>query len=121
MLSALALAVSVALVCLFLIWFSRRLEAHARLHDPSLSPLVGSQAPPDPKLQTNPNQDLQRMRKTEDRALSTYRWIDKERGVVQLPVDRAIDLLVAEGLPKTSAEVPQVEPIEDPPAKEDAP
>ncbi|HVX16364.1 MAG TPA: hypothetical protein VHC22_34580 [Pirellulales bacterium] len=119
-LAALALAASVALVCLFLIWFFGRLDAGAKQHDPRLSPLAGDQSPPTPRLQTNPAKDLESMRKAEERALSTYRWIDKERGVVQLPVERAIDLLVAEGLPKTSAEVPRVEPAEESAAKEDA-
>ncbi|HWB12025.1 MAG TPA: hypothetical protein VG826_22560 [Pirellulales bacterium] len=104
--SALVLAVAVALVCVFLIWFFGRLENHARRHDPRLSPLVGSQTPPAPRLQTSPASDLARMREAEDQALHRYRWIDKERGTVQLPIDRAMALLLEEGLPETKAETP---------------
>ena len=112
--SALALAAAVALVCVFLIWFFDRLEVRAERHDPKLSPLVGDQTPPvGPRLQEQPANDLARMRAAEDRALDRYRWIDKERGVVQLPIDRAMDLLLEQGLPKTSAEVPGVEPAAD--------
>jgi hypothetical protein len=119
-LSALVLAASVAAVCLFLIWFFGLLEGTAKRHDPRLSPLAGSQSPPAPRLQTNPATDLDQMREAEDWVLSSYRWIDKERGIVQLPIDRAIDLLLAEGLPETKAEMPPVEPSDSAPGKEDA-
>ena len=117
-LSALVLAVAVALVCAFLIWFVRRLEGQAKRHDPQLSPLIGSQSPPAPRLQDSPADDLVRLRAAESRALSGYRWIDKERGVVQLPIDRAMDLLLEEGLPETKADVPRVESEESKEQKE---
>jgi hypothetical protein len=105
-LSALVLALAVACVCFFLIWFFDRLENRAQRHDSQISPLAESQTPPAPRLQTRPANDLARMRAAEDRALSGYRWIDKKLGVVQLPIDRAMDLLLEQGLPKTEAEVP---------------
>ena len=111
--SALVLALSVALVCVFLIWFFDKLEDRARRLDPQLSPLIGAQTAPSPRLQTDPADDLARLRAAEERALGGYRWVDKERGVVQLPVDRAMELLLEEGLPKTGAEVPLVEPTEE--------
>lgn len=111
--SALVLAAAVAAVCLFLIWFFDRLEVRAERHDPKLSPLIGSQTPPDPRLQEKPADDLARMRAAENQALDRYRWIDKERGVVQLPIDRAVDLLLEQGMPETSAEVPLAEPANE--------
>lgn len=111
--SALVLAVAVACVCVFLIWFFGRLEAGAKRRDPPISPLAESQTPPTPRLQTSPADDLARMRAAEDRALGGYRWIDKERGVVQLPIERAMDILLEDGLPKTGAEVPLVESLPD--------
>src|SRR5487761_1069634 len=106
MLFALALALVVSLACVFLIWLFDVLEGEAKRHDPRLSPLVGGQTPPEPRLQTSPANDLARMRAAENRALTGYRWIDKQRGVVQLPIDRAIELLLDQGLPETAAEVP---------------
>jgi hypothetical protein len=111
--SALVLAIAVAAVCLFLNWFFDWLELGAKRHDPTLSPLVGSQVPPEPRLQGKPANDLARMRAAEDRSLDRYRWIDKERGVVQLPIDRAMELLLEQGLPETSAEVPPAEPADE--------
>jgi hypothetical protein len=119
--SALLLALAVALVCVFLIWFFGLLEGSAKRHDPQLSPLIGAQSPPPPRLQTDPSNDLDRMRAAEDRALTGYRWIDKERGVVQLPVDRAMDLLLEEGLPETKPEVPLVEPDDESAGKTEEP
>lgn len=116
MLFALVLAIVVSLACFVLIWLFGLLEREAERHDPRLSPLVGGQTPPEPRLQTSPANDLARMRAAEDRALSGYRWIDKERGVVQLSIERAMELLLDEGLPETQAEVP---PLGLPPGEEE--
>lgn len=114
LMSALVLALAVALVCGFLIWFVGRLETTAERENPVLSPLADTGwQPPGPRLQTDPANDLARMRAAEDRALRGYRWIDKKEGVVQLPIDRAMDLLLEQGLPETSAEVPRVEPADE--------
>jgi len=101
---ALVLAVAVALAGLFLIWLFARLEKEAERRDPRLSPLVTNQTPPPPRLQTAPSSDLHGMRAAEDRALTDYRWIDKERGLVQLPIERAMELLIDEGLPSVDEE-----------------
>ena len=56
-------------------------------------------APPEPRLEANPLQDLRDLHKKEDALLNSYRWIDKPKGIVQIPVDRAIELLALRGLP----------------------
>ncbi|MCS6885955.1 MAG: hypothetical protein RMM17_10065 [Acidobacteriota bacterium] len=40
---------------------------------------------------------LRELRSREDEALSKYKYIDESRGIVQIPIDRAIELLVKEG------------------------
>jgi hypothetical protein len=121
MLSALGLALAIAVVCVFLIWFFGRLENRAQRLDPRLSPLAGGQSPPPPRLQTSPANDLASMRGAEDRSLHRYRWIDKERGVVQLPIERAVELLLEEGLAKTSAEMPSAESPDEKPTDQKDP
>src|SRR5581483_4377284 len=59
--------------------------------------------PPQPRLQSAPIQDLRDMREAEDKILNSYGWVDKEHGVVRIPVDRAIDLLAQRGLPSRPA------------------
>lgn len=34
------------------------------------------------------------MRIREDHALASYQWIDREKGIVRLPIDRAVELIV---------------------------
>jgi hypothetical protein len=60
------------------------------------------QVPPEPRLQITPAQDLQQMRAAEDALLNTYGWVDREAGIVRLPIDRAIQLLAERGLPAQS-------------------
>ncbi|MBS1811053.1 MAG: hypothetical protein JST84_23020 [Acidobacteria bacterium] len=50
--------------------------------------------------------DLQEVRKAEDAKLATYQYIDKEKGIVRIPVERALQLMAEEAktaAPKTEA------------------
>jgi hypothetical protein len=58
-----------------------------------------SRVPPEPRLQTNPRQDLSDLRAREDQLLNSYGWVDKNAGVVRIPIDRAMQLVVERGLP----------------------
>jgi hypothetical protein len=55
--------------------------------------------PPEPRIEVAPYEQYQRLRAQEDHVLNSYAWVDKENGVVRVPIDRAIDLLSAKGLP----------------------
>lgn len=55
--------------------------------------------PPAPRLQVHAPDELRDFRAREEHALSTYAIIDKQQGVVRIPIDRAIDLLAQKGLP----------------------
>ena len=54
---------------------------------------------PEPRLQVNGAEDLRQMRAAEDRVLHSYGWIDRESGIVRIPVERAIEVLAQKGLP----------------------
>jgi len=56
-------------------------------------------APPGPRLQTNPEAELQRLRAEEDKWLNTYRWIDKQKGIVHIPIEEAMKKLARTGAP----------------------
>jgi len=57
------------------------------------APVVAeSDLPPLPRLQTNPLRDLQAERAVEDSHLEHYAWIDREHGIAQIPIDRAMVL-----------------------------
>jgi hypothetical protein len=55
--------------------------------------------PPSPTLETTPVQDLQSIRAAEEGILHSYGWVDQSKGVVRIPIDRAIDLVAQRGLP----------------------
>jgi hypothetical protein len=57
------------------------------------------QLPPEPRLEETPARDLQEMREAESKLQSTYGWQDETAGIVRLPIDRAMDLVVQRGLP----------------------
>jgi hypothetical protein len=61
---------------------------------------------PQPQLQKTPIPDLKAIRAEEDKLLNGYAWVDQPKGVVRIPVDRAIEVLAERGLPSRS-EVPK--------------
>jgi hypothetical protein len=59
--------------------------------------------PPEPRLQTDPPADMQRLLEEENRTLTTYGWVNKDAGIVRIPIDRAMALVVERGLPARPA------------------
>jgi hypothetical protein len=54
--------------------------------------------PPQPRLQTNPPEDLAQFRVDEDKQLNSYYWVDKEKGIVHIPIGEAMKILVRKGI-----------------------
>ena len=48
------------------------------------------------KLYDQVPEELARLRAEQQEALYSYRWIDEKRGVVSIPIDRAMDLIAEE-------------------------
>lgn len=74
------------------------------------SPLSYTREPtPEPRLEVNSGQDFKAMRAAESAVLHSYGWVDKDHGVVRIPIDRAIAILAARGLPARPArnEIPK--------------
>ena len=112
---ALVLALMISLVMLILVWMFWRFEASAERTDPVTSPVAGDQTQPEPRLQTQPSPDLAQLRHEEDQKLGSYKWIDQSQGIVQIPIDRAIDLLAKRGLLEPDAAEPTATPQEPAP------
>ncbi|MGA2879336.1 MAG: hypothetical protein ABSG13_10335 [Bryobacteraceae bacterium] len=55
--------------------------------------------PPAPRIEVAPYEQLQQLRVKEDHILNSYAYVDKDSGVVRVPIDRAIDMLAAKGVP----------------------
>jgi hypothetical protein len=52
--------------------------------------------PPGPLLQVTPEAELQAFRQQEYRHLESYGWLDRTRGIAHIPIERAIELLLAD-------------------------
>ncbi len=82
------------------------LEAGERETDKPLSPMVEAslkRTPPEPRLEPDPLAPRARLRAQEDARLATYGWVDRAAGVVRIPIDRAMELLVERGVPTPGA------------------
>lgn len=63
---------------------------------PANRPALSANAPP---LEVAPRDALQKSRQGEAQIDGSYAWVDRNRGVVRIPIDRAVDLLLHKGLP----------------------
>ena len=67
--------------------------------------------PPFPVLQISPAADLHAFRVHEQAELNSYGWIDHTSGIVRIPIERAMDMILREGLPtRTSTNANQTGP-----------
>jgi hypothetical protein len=98
----LALTVMVSMFALWGLFIYYRNRAETALGPVPPTAGVGTQAaklPPAPRLQESPVLDLEDMRAAEDQILDHYGWVDQQKGVVRIPIDRAMDILGQRGLP----------------------
>ena len=80
----------------------KTLEKKERAEDRKLPPMIAAslaRTPPEPRLEPYPLAPREKLRAEEDELLTTYGWVDKDRGVARVPIDRAMELLVQRGLP----------------------
>jgi hypothetical protein len=73
--------------------FSARSRGTARVSPP----------PPEPRLQAHAAADFRRFRAEEEAALNGSAWVDRSRGTVRVPIERAMALLLKRGLPTRAA------------------
>ena len=91
------LAVSTAIVLVLVVGIFRYFyssygtEEATRLSQPVV--------PPRPRIEVAPFEELQQLHAKEDHILNSYAVLDKQSGMVRVPIDRAIDMLAAKGLP----------------------
>jgi hypothetical protein len=109
---AFAAGITVMIVFSFLVvlWVFRLFSAQQAARDAqsATSSLARPAAPapadeqmrwPEPRIQSRPADDLSALRADEDMSLTTYGWVDRASGVVRVPIDVAMRLVLKEGLP----------------------
>ncbi len=80
----------------------RAMEKKGRASEREIPPMIAAslaRTPPEPRLEPYPLAPRAKLRAEEDAILTTYGWVDKDRGLVRVPIDRAMELLVERGLP----------------------
>jgi hypothetical protein len=96
-----AVAVVIHLLMWLLLGYFEAREAKQALA-PRMYPLAAEQAnrlPPEPRLQTTPREDLADLRVREEALLNSYGWVDRNAGIVRIPIDAAMKLTLERGLP----------------------
>jgi hypothetical protein len=91
-----AIVVQVAMVGLFV-----RLDRPAVDGDAAVQMIEGARPRPEPRprLQANPSQDLKAFREEQRRRLYGYGWVDEANGVVHIPIDLAMKIMLERGYP----------------------
>ena len=56
--------------------------------------------PPEPVLEPNPVENYREFRRAENEKLNGYGWIDKEKGIVHIPIEQAMKMAAEKGLPE---------------------
>lgn len=74
--------------------------------DPEMQQKVAelTQRFPTPRLQEDDgNQDIADLHEREDLLLDNYSWVDRSKGTVRIPIERAMELIAQRGLPVAQA------------------
>lgn len=103
--TGIGLAVGTLIVCLVM-WglFNLLKTQQAKQSTPLMNPMAPpAQFPPEPRLQVNAPEELQQFHEQEDKTLDTYGWVDKNAGLVRLPIDKAMDIMAQKGFPTRPA------------------
>ena len=86
----------------FLMWFlfdqlARQATEHTAKRD-LMEAANPQKEPPEPRLEAQPRIDLAKFRASEEELVNSYGWIDPAKGIVRIPISRAMDLVAKEGL-----------------------
>lgn len=58
---------------------------------------------PEPRIQKAPADDMARLRAEQEVVLQSYGWVDREAGIVRVPINVAMKLVLEDGLPVREA------------------
>jgi hypothetical protein len=91
---------SIVVVIIVCAWLFSVFEHSAERREPQPSPLAEAHPPTrGPLLQVSAREDLKTLRAREDQVLASAAWIDKDRQLARIPIDRAMQVVAQQGLP----------------------
>lgn len=56
-----------------------------------------------PRLQSHPAADLAAWRTAQEAELHRCQWVDRKAGIIEIPIERAMELIVQRGLPSRTS------------------
>ncbi len=100
-LTGLGVIVGLWIITSLMFFYFSFLRHHAAKVSPPPLPIAekGNPLPPEPRLQNSPRQDLKALRAREDWELNHYYWIDKGKGELAIPIEQAMRIIAARGIP----------------------
>ncbi len=57
------------------------------------------QKPPKPWVESTPTENYQAFLRSEQETLRSYGWVDRQRGIVRIPIEQAKEMLLQRGVP----------------------
>ncbi len=103
---------AVTAVAIVLMWFLfRGMEGYMSRKNPPPPPIPEATrppGPPGPRLQATPEADLQAMRAEERSLLEGYSLVAKGEGYARIPIERAMQLVLREGLSSGPGPAPSI-------------
>lgn len=70
---------------------------------PKASPFANTrEIPSGPLVQAHPHEDLVTFCSDQRQQVNSYEWLNKPGGIVQIPINRAMDLMIQKGFPARS-------------------
>lgn len=108
-----AVIIHVGLAGLFNVFVEQRVERGERRY-----PLAAGEAPrvpPEPRLQRFPREDILNLRLAEEARLRGYGWVDRDTGVVHIPIQEAMRLTLERGVLQSRADAAE-QRTEQPPS-----
>lgn len=98
------LGVGCAAALALMAWLFGAFDQLALARDLPVHPLAPEhELPPGPRLQADPPEVMAGFRAAQELETSTPAWLDRDAGVVRLPLDVALERLLEEGLPTRAA------------------
>jgi hypothetical protein len=100
------LLVIAAVLHVFLWWLQGTYSRQSQRAQTQVYPLAAREQdrlPPSPRFQENPRQDLQDLLAKQKALLEGYGWVSKDAGVARIPIEDAMKMVVARGVPVREA------------------
>jgi hypothetical protein len=96
---AAGMVIAAVIIHLFLYGLLSYFREREAYREPVTAVEPRDEPPAVPRLQVAPPADLAEMRAAEETALRNYGWIDRDKKIVRLPIERAMEIIAEKGLP----------------------